>query len=79
MPTLSDQDQAILALEKKWWRYEGAKQQAIRDQLDLTPTRYYHLLNGLLDDPAALAAEPVVVSRLRRQRHARRAAIFAGS
>lgn len=79
MPTLSDRDQAILALEKQWWRYEGAKQQAIRDQLDLSPTNYYHLLNGLLDDPAALAAEPVVVSRLRRQRHARRAAIYADS
>lgn len=75
MTTLTQTDQAILEFEKQWWRFEGAKQQAIRDQLHLSPTRYYQLLNGLLDDPAALSAEPVVVRRLQRQRQARRAAV----
>lgn len=75
MMTLTERDQAILAFEKQWWRYEGAKQQAIREQLNLSPTRYYQLLNGLLDDPAALSAEPVVVRRLQRQRQSRRAAL----
>lgn len=75
MTTLTERDQEILSFEKQWWRFEGAKQQAIRDQLHLSPTRYYQLLNGLLDDPAALNAEPVVVRRLQRQRQARRAAV----
>ena len=75
MTTLTERDQQILAFEKQWWRFEGAKQQAIRERLHLSPTRYYQLLNGLLDDPAALSAEPVVVRRLQRQRQARRAAV----
>lgn len=74
MSTLSESDQAILAFEKNWWRFEGAKQRAIRDELHLTPTNYYQALNRLVDDPAALRAEPVVVSRLQRQRQSRRAA-----
>lgn len=77
MPTLSERDRAILAFEKKWYRFEGAKQQAIRDEFGLSTTRYYQLVNALLDDPAALLAEPVVVRRLQRQRQARRAAVTA--
>ncbi len=77
MGSLSEQDLAILALEKQWWRYEGTKHQAIRDRLGLSPTRYYQILNALLDDPAALMAEPVVVRRLQRQRQNRRAAVCA--
>lgn len=73
MNSLSDQDRTILDMEKQWWRYAGAKQQAIRDQLGLSPTRYYQILNALLDDPGALRAEPVVIRRLQRQRQAHRA------
>lgn len=75
MTMLTDRDRAILELEKHWWRFEGAKQQAIREQLHLSPTRYYQLLNTLLDDPAALTAEPVVVRRLQRQRQSRRKSV----
>jgi hypothetical protein len=75
MMTLSDRDRAILQLEKRSWRFEGAKHQVIRDQLELSPTRYYQLLNTLLDDPAALSAEPVVVRRLQRQRQSRRKSV----
>lgn len=71
---LTATDLQILQFEKQWWRYEGAKQQAIRDRFGLSPTHYYQRLNALLDDPAALAAEPVVVRRLQRQRQSRRAA-----
>jgi hypothetical protein len=70
-PSLSERDLRILAFERKWWKHAGAKEQAIRDAFDLSATRYYQLLNGLLDNPAALAAEPVVVGRLRRLRSTR--------
>lgn len=65
---LSDRDHAILAFERQWWKYAGAKEQAIRELFDLSPTRYYQILNGLLDEPAALLADPMLVRRLRRIR-----------
>ena len=70
-PGLTERELQILAFERKWWKHAGAKEQAIRDAFDLSATRYYQLLNGLLDNPAALAAEPVVVGRLRRLRSTR--------
>ena len=79
MSALSDRDRAILEFEKTWWRFEGAKHEAIRERFHLSPTRYYQVLNGLLDDPAALAEEPVVVRRLQCQRQARRRAISSRS
>jgi hypothetical protein len=69
--TLSDRDASILAFEKQWWRHAGAKEQAIKDQFGLSGTRYYQLLNSLLDNPAALAHDPVLVGRLRRIRGSR--------
>jgi hypothetical protein len=70
-PALTERDRQILAFERQWWRHAGAKEQAIRDTFDLSSTRYYQILNGLLDNPAALAHDPVVVGRLRRLRSAR--------
>ncbi|WP_052848595.1 DUF3263 domain-containing protein [Streptomyces avicenniae] len=70
---LTDRERAVLAVERRGWRGPGPKERAIRERLDLTPTRYYQLLNALLDDPRALAHDPVTVNRLRRLRDARRA------
>ncbi|MGW5735432.1 MULTISPECIES: DUF3263 domain-containing protein [Streptomyces] len=70
---LSDRDRAILALERRdWVTGPGAKERAVREQLGLVPVRYYQLLNALLDDPRALAHDPVTVNRLRRVRESRR-------
>lgn len=68
---LSERDAAILAFEKQWWKYAGAKEQAVRELFDLSATGYYQVLNTLLDSPAALAAEPMLVKRLRRMRASR--------
>jgi hypothetical protein len=68
---LTDREQRILEFERQWWRHAGAKEQAIRDTFQLSATRYYQLLNGLLDNPAALAADPVLIGRLRRLRSTR--------
>ncbi|MET7966786.1 DUF3263 domain-containing protein [Micromonospora sp. NPDC005305] len=68
---LTERDRQILAFEQQWWKHAGAKEQAIRDTFGLSATRYYQLLNALLDQPAALAAEPVLVGRLRRLRSSR--------
>ncbi|MGI5376343.1 DUF3263 domain-containing protein [Streptomyces sp. CA-251387] len=70
---LAEREQAILALERRGFPGPGAKERAIREELGLAPVRYYQLLNALLDDPRALAHDPVTVNRLRRVREARRA------
>ncbi len=65
---LSDLDRSLLAFESQWWQRPGAKEQAIRDLFGLTPTEYYRRLNVLVDQPASLAYDPVMVNRLRRLR-----------
>jgi hypothetical protein len=71
---LSERDREILAFERQWWKYAGAKEQAIRELFDMSATRYYQVLNALLDRPEALAADPMLVKRLRRLRTARQRA-----
>lgn len=68
---LDPRHEKILAFERQWWRHAGAKEQAIRDTFGVSATRYYQLLNRLLDEPAALAHDPVLVNRLRRLRASR--------
>lgn len=68
---MTDTDRAMLEFEHRWWKYAGAKEQAIRDTFGLGATHYYQRLNRLLDDPAALAHDPVTVNRLRRLRTSR--------
>jgi hypothetical protein len=76
---LSERDLEILQFERQWWKYAGAKEAAIKDLFDMSATRYYQVLNALIDNPAALAADPMLIKRLRRlrsqrqrTRHARR-------
>ncbi len=71
---LDDRDREILAFERQWWKYAGAKEQAIKDLFDLSATRYYQVLNALIDNPAALAHDPMLVKRLRRMRATRQKA-----
>jgi len=75
---LSDRDRAILDFERSWWTEPGPKELAIRERFDLSPTRYYQVLNELLDCGDALAYDPLVVRRLRRMRDRRRRARFQG-
>ena len=68
---LGRREREILAFERQWWKYAGAKEQAIRELFDMSTTRYYQVLNALIDTPAALAADPMLVKRLRRLRATR--------
>lgn len=72
--TLSDREQEILAFERQWWKYAGAKETAIRELFDMSSTRYYQVLNALIDRPEALAYDPLLVKRLRRLRTSRQRA-----
>jgi hypothetical protein len=68
---LTERESEILAFERQWWKYAGAKEQAIRDLFDMSATRYYQVLNALIDRPAALVHDPMLVKRLRRLRTTR--------
>src|SRR3982751_905445 len=68
---LDRRDREILAFERQWWKYAGAKEQAIRELFDMSATRYYQVLNALLDKPGAMAADPLLIKRLRRLRTSR--------
>lgn len=68
---LSERDAEILSFERQWWKFAGAKEQAIRDKFEMSATRYYQLLNALIDRPEALAHDPLLVKRLRRLRATR--------
>jgi len=71
---LSDRDREVLAFERQWWKYAGAKEQAVRELFDMSSTRYYQVLNALIDRPDALAVDPMLVKRLRRMRASRQRA-----
>jgi hypothetical protein len=68
---LSARDADILTFERQWWKFAGAKEQAIRDKFQMSATRYYQVLNALIDKPEALAQDPLLVKRLRRLRATR--------
>ena len=74
MASLTDRDQAILAFERQWWKFAGMKEQAIREQFEMSATRYYQVLNALIDRPEAIVFDPMLVKRLRRLRSARQRA-----
>lgn len=65
---LSDTDLRLLDFEARAPRGVGAKEEAIRSQLGLSPVQYFQRLNMLIDDPAALKARPQLVRRLQRVR-----------
>lgn len=78
MPTmvsgLSERDLEILAFERQWWKYAGAKEQAVRELFDMSGTRYYQVLNALIDRAEAMEFDPMLVKRLRRMRASRQRA-----
>jgi hypothetical protein len=72
MAGLSELDMRILAFERSWWRFPGAKEREILEVFGFPATRYYQLLNELIDRPEAAQFDPALVARLRRQRVRRR-------
>ncbi len=71
---LSCREREILAFERQWWKYAGAKEQAIRELFGISAIRYYQALNSLIDRPEALAVDPMLIKRLRRVRSSRQRA-----
>lgn len=75
---LTERDRAIIDFERTWWAEPGPKDEAIRERFALSTTRYYQLLNEVLDTDEALTYDPLVTRRLRRLRDRRRRARYEG-
>jgi hypothetical protein len=69
--SLTEQEQQILAFERQWWKHAGAKEQAVLERFGMSATRYYQVLNELIDRPEAVRHDAVLVTRLRRMRQSR--------
>ena len=65
---LDRRDLDILDFERTWWKHAGVKEQAIKERFDMSATRYYQILNELLEQPAAMEYDPILVKRLKRLR-----------
>ena len=68
MDQLSQRDIDMLDFERSWWKHAGVKEQAIKERFEMSATRYYQLLNDLLENPAAMEHDPILVKRLKRLR-----------
>lgn len=75
---LSDRDREILDFERSWWTLSGPKEAAVRQRFELSPTRYYEIVNELLESAEAAEYDPLLVRRLRRLRDRRRRQRFEG-
>ena len=68
MDELTKRDIEVLDFERSWWKHAGVKEQAIKERFDMSATRYYQLLNELLENAAAMEQDPILIKRLKRLR-----------
>ena len=68
MDELTKRDIEVLDFERSWWKHAGVKEQAIKERFDMSATRYYQLLNEVLENAAAMEQDPILIKRLKRLR-----------
>ena len=72
MTALTERDRIVLDIASTHPHNDHTLLAVVRERLAFSVTRYYQVLNALLDNPAAEAAYPLLVRRLRKQRERRR-------
>jgi hypothetical protein len=77
--TLSERELAIIDFEATWFTLDEDRHDAIRARFSCSVEDYNLELNRVIDHPAALLADPLVVRRLRRHRERRRRALIDGT
>lgn len=65
---LGQREIEILDFERCWWKHAGIKERAIRERFDMSATSYYQVLNELIENPAAMDHDPILIKRLKRLR-----------
>ena len=77
---LSERHAAMIDFERSWWNNSRPRDQVIRARFQCSPEEYHAELTAVLDDPAAMDHDPLVVRRLKRLRlRARKARIDAST
>ena len=76
---LNDRELAIIEFEATWFTLDEDRHDAIRARFACSVEEYNLELNRVIDHPAALHADPLVVRRLRRHRERRRRALIDGT
>ena len=66
--SLTERERAVLDFERTWWTFDGSRELLIRDRFECEPEAFSLELGALVDSPEALAYDPLVIHRLRRQR-----------
>ncbi|MFH8483009.1 DUF3263 domain-containing protein [Streptomyces sp. NPDC018055] len=56
----------------------GPRERIIREELGMSPVRFYQILNAAIDTPAAQEYAPVLINRRRRLRAHRRSVRLGG-
>lgn len=75
--SLGEFELRVLEFERRNPQTGGTKADAVRTQLGISAARYYQVLNLVIDSPAALAYDPMLIRRLLRIRESRMKARFA--
>jgi len=69
--TIAPRHIRLLEFEREWRIHTAAKEDAIRREFSLSAARYYQLLDVVIDSPAAVRYDPMLVGQLQRSRTAR--------
>jgi hypothetical protein len=76
---LTERDKAMLEFEASWFTVNEDRVDAIRARFACSLEEYNLHVNRVIDHPAALEFDPLVVRRLRRHRERRRRAMLEGT
>ena len=68
---MTELERQILNFEAHWWQLAGNKESEIVRRFRMSAIRYAQKLNQILDNPEALAHDPILVNRLQRIRSER--------
>ena len=69
---LTELEQAVLRFEAQMWGHPERKEAQLRQRFGMSSIHYHQLLNQLIDQPGAVAFDPMLVGRLQRRRQSRR-------
>lgn len=67
--------EALLAFERTHPRHDGTKEETIREELGLTPARYYVLLSRAARSVEGMAADAITARRVRERARRRTVAM----
>lgn len=63
--SLSDRDLTVLEFARNRWRLQGPRETAVRETFGMSLPRYSQVLARVLEDPGAVAYDPILVRQLR--------------